>query len=45
MVAKKEFPHIALLGYKSETEFIEWKCVGSLISEEFVLTSAGCFDY
>ncbi|KRT82330.1 Trypsin [Oryctes borbonicus] len=33
---------MALLGYVEEDNRILWKCVGSLISETFVLTSARC---
>ena len=32
-----EFPHQALLGYVEETK-ISWKCGGSIISSDFILT-------
>ncbi|GJQ73807.1 CLIPC1 [Trypoxylus dichotomus] len=34
--------HMALLGYVEDNNRILWKCVGSLISETFVLTTARC---
>jgi hypothetical protein len=32
-----EFPHQALLGYVEETK-IKWRCGGSIISSDFILT-------
>lgn len=32
-----EFPHQALLGYDNNNR-VEWKCGGSLVSRNFILT-------
>ncbi|KAG5672151.1 hypothetical protein PVAND_002304 [Polypedilum vanderplanki] len=41
-VKSGEFPHLAALGWSTKNEKYEFKCTGSLISKQFVLTSAQC---
>ncbi|XP_018562111.1 serine protease snake-like [Anoplophora glabripennis] len=41
LASRREFPHMAVIGYNQDGE-VKWSCAGSLISENFVLTTAHC---
>lgn len=40
-----KYPWVALLGYEGRDNQITYKCAGSLINEQYVLTSAFCLKH
>ncbi|XP_063907515.1 serine protease snake-like isoform X1 [Zophobas morio] len=42
---RKEFPHMAAVGYEPNPGDLQWLCGGTIISNKFILTAAHCLSY
>ncbi|KAJ8705458.1 hypothetical protein PYW08_012504 [Mythimna loreyi] len=41
---KRQYPHMALLGYGNDLKTAQWMCGGSVISDKFILTAGHCIS-